>query len=73
MNNGWTPERKVKQGLAIQQWKPWQVSTGPKSTEGKARASRNAFKGGKRPALRNSIAMLRKYFRDNRDFLDELS
>ncbi len=73
MNNGWTSERKAKQALAIQQWKPWEVSTGPKSAEGKARASRNAFKGGKRPALRQAIAMVRRYVKDNQEFLEELN
>lgn len=35
--------------------------------------SRNAFKGGKRPALRLSTALLWQYFKENDDFLDELT
>ena len=73
MNHGWTPQRKAQQAQAIQRWKPWRLSTGPQTASGKARVSRNAFKGGKRPALRLSIAMLKQYFKDNQDFLDELS
>ena len=73
MNNGWTPQRKAKQAQAIQEWKPWQHATGPKTAQGKARVSRNAYKGGKRPALRQSIAVLRQYFKDNQDFLNELN
>ena len=71
MNNGWTPQRKTKQAIAIQRWKPWQKATGPKSPEGKAKVSRNAFKGGQRPLLRQSIAVLKQYFRANDDFLGE--
>jgi len=36
----------------IQQWRPWEQSTGPKSPEGKAKASQNAYKGGWREELR---------------------
>src|SRR3954451_21000362 len=35
--NGWTPERRARQAEAIQQWKPWEKSTGPRTTRGKAR------------------------------------
>jgi hypothetical protein len=48
----WTPERRAKQSQAIRQWKPWDKSTGAKTPEGKAVVSRNAFKGGHRPYLR---------------------
>lgn len=37
----WTPEAKAKQSQKIREWAPWQESTGPKSPEGKAIASRN--------------------------------
>jgi len=48
----WTPERKAKQSQAIRQWRPWLKSTGAKTVEGKAVVSRNAFKGGHRPYMR---------------------
>lgn len=48
----WTSERRAKQSQAIRQWKPWVKSTGAKTPEGKAVVSRNAFKGGHRPYLR---------------------
>ncbi len=48
----WTSERRAKQSQAIRQWKPWAKSTGAKTPEGKAVVSRNAFKGGHRPYLR---------------------
>jgi len=36
----------VKQVQAIQMWKPWERSTGPRSAEAKAKVAQNAFKGG---------------------------
>jgi hypothetical protein len=30
----------------IRTWKPWQQATGPRTPDGKAAASRNAYKGG---------------------------
>lgn len=44
MKNGWTPERRALQAEMIRQWQPWQYSTGPRTQEGKAKSSRNAFK-----------------------------
>ena len=52
MATTWTPERKAKQSQAIRQWQPWLKSTGAKTAEGKAVVSRNAFKGGHRPFMR---------------------
>ena len=52
----WTPEQRKQQSLKIMQWKPWQNSTGAKTFEGKAKASRNAFKGG----LMQNIKLLGK-------------
>lgn len=60
MANGWTPERKQRQAQLIKTWKPWQQSTGPQTEEGKTAASRNAFKGGVRPALRSLTQVLRE-------------
>lgn len=41
----WTAERRARQAEAIRDWAPWTRSTGPRSAEGKARASRNADRG----------------------------
>ena len=49
MANGWTPERRARQAGLIRDWKQWERSTGPHSDEGKARTSRNGFKGGLPP------------------------
>ena len=42
----WTIEHRKHQPLEIAQWQPWQHSLGAKTIEGKAKASRNAYKGG---------------------------
>lgn len=60
MANGWTPERRAKQSAAIRQWQPWERSTGPRTAAGKARVSRNAWKGGTRDALRLLAKLLRR-------------
>ena len=52
MANGWTPERRSRQAAAIRRWKPWERSSGPRTVEGKAIVSRNAFRGAVRPRLR---------------------
>jgi hypothetical protein len=46
MANGWTETRRQKQGEAINRWGPWDHSTGPRTSPGKARVARNAYRGG---------------------------
>ena len=58
--NGWNSERKARQAALIRTWRPWEQSTGPKTESGKARAARNAFKGGVRPLLRELGRVLRE-------------
>jgi hypothetical protein len=43
-SSGWTAERRARQARLIHQWQPWQNSTGPRTAEGKAVSSRNAYK-----------------------------
>lgn len=50
MAHGWTQERRDRQACLIRGWQPWTQSTGPKSAEGKARASQNSLKHGGRTA-----------------------
>lgn len=59
--NGWTAERRKRQAAAIHRWKPWERSTGPKTTEGKAIAARNAYSGATRPLLRDLARALREW------------
>ena len=60
MTNNWTQEHRQRQSEAIRRWKPWQQSTGPKTAKGKEAVSRNAYKGGIRPFLRDLARVLRE-------------
>lgn len=53
-------ERRQRQAQLIKQWQPWQNSTGARTTEGKAKVSRNAFKGGFRATLKSIASLLRE-------------
>lgn len=41
----WTLQQRTEQSIKIQEWQPWQHSTGAKSAAGKAKVSRNAYTG----------------------------
>lgn len=53
-----TPEHRKAQSERIRAWSPWKQSTGPRTAEGKAAASRNAWKGGSRLLLRKLASAL---------------
>jgi hypothetical protein len=57
--NGWTASRKAAQSAAIRQWRPWERSTGPKTSNGKTTVARNAYRG-VRPMLRAIAASLKE-------------
>ncbi len=59
MKRQWTQEQRAVLALQVHNWKPWTRSAGPKSPEGKAKVSRNGWKGGKRPARRSAILQLK--------------
>jgi len=46
MVNGWTVERRQRQAEQIQRWKPWKLSTGARTEEGKEVSKMNAVKHG---------------------------
>lgn len=60
----WTEEQRQRQREAIQRWKPWSQSTGPKSPEGKVKASRNGDPGWMWSAERAEVRALRKQVND---------
>ena len=66
MANGWTLERRRRQGERIRIWKPWERSTGPRTQAGKERVSQNAWKGGTRACygLGESIASSHRDFHE---------
>ena len=66
---GWTPERRKRQSEAIQRWKPWSKSTGPKSPEGRAAVARNAWRGGHWLMLRQAVKALNGALREQRGWL----
>ncbi|HHZ64022.1 MAG TPA: hypothetical protein EYN67_05440 [Flavobacteriales bacterium] len=48
--SAWSEERRQRHAEAIRRWKPWEKSTGPRTTEGKRRVAQNAYKHGGRSA-----------------------
>jgi len=56
----WTPEARQRQAEAVRAWAPWKRSTGPRTPEGKRKASRNAWKGGSRGLMRQIGRLLRE-------------
>lgn len=53
-----TPEHRAKRAELIRLWKPWEKSTGPKSSEGKERSAMRGFKGEHRVMLRGLARLL---------------
>ena len=65
----WTPEQRQRQREAIQRWQPCNQSTGPRSPEGKAAASRNAFTGGDMAQIRELAKDVNRVLREQRKWL----
>ncbi len=54
----WTADRRERQRVLIQTWKPWEKSTGARTLEGKARVSKNAIKSGFSLGIRARIKII---------------
>lgn len=65
---GWSERRKKQQACNARKQKPWTRSTGPRTAEGKAAASQNAFKHGFESA---DIRELKRVLRLQRAFLKD--
>ena len=63
------PEQRQRQREAIQRWQAWNQSTGPRSPEGKAAASRNAFTGGDMAQIRELAKDVNRVLREQRKWL----
>ena len=68
MARKWTAEQRAQQAEKIRQWQPWQHSTGARTIEGKAIASRNAFKGG----FRQQLKELRQLLQEQEQFIETI-
>lgn len=66
MSKGWTEERRKAQAERCRANKPWKNSTGPKSEDGKARSSMNAYKNGGQEA---AMKLLKEALFHNAEFL----
>ena len=72
-SNGWSPERRRRQRKAIQRWKPWEQSTGPRTPEGKAEAARNSLQYGLHDAKsREFRRAINALLREHRQALERL-
>ena len=69
MATTWTPERRANQAELIRTWKPWTHASGPRTPEGKARASRNAYKGGHWAMLRELSRLVNAEIREARELV----
>jgi hypothetical protein len=72
MPSAWTAERRAKQAELIRTWKPWQQSTGPITTEGKAVVASNAWRGGQRNMLRILTRMVNAKIRESKEIEETL-
>lgn len=72
MATSWTPERRARQAELISNWKPWQHATGPRTPNGKARSSTNAYKGGHWLKLRELTKMVNAEIEQARDLVKAL-
>lgn len=57
----------------IRRWRPWERSTGPRTASAEARSARDAYRGGLRPASRNTAAALRVMLGRQGAFLGQIS
>ena len=73
MATSWTPERRARQAALIRTWKPWQQATGPRTPDGKAKASRNAYKGGHWLMLRALSRLVNAEIREAQDLVNSVS
>ena len=67
-----TPEHRQLRSELIWRWRPWEKSTGPRTAEGKARSSRNRWRGGRREQFRGLLRDLNDTLNDQAEALDDI-
>ena len=67
-----TPEHRQLRSELIRRWRPWEQSTGPRTPEGKARSSRNRWRGGQREQFRALVRELNEVLDEQGVLLDEI-
>ena len=68
-----TPEHRRLRSELIRRWRPWEKSTGPRTPEGKARSSRNRWRGGQREQFRALMRKLHSALDEQAGVLDEIA
>ncbi len=59
MANGWTSERRARQVELIRTRRRWEQSTGPRTSEGKAKSASNGDKDGQWKSERDNLRALK--------------
>lgn len=73
MATTWTPERRARQAALIRTWKPWEQASGPRTPEGWAKASRNAWSGGHWLKLRELSRLVNAEIREARELVEAVT
>ena len=69
----WTQEERQRQASLIHNWKPWKLSTGPKTSSGKARSNKNSFvHGGYNKEVKTTRKYIMNIIRQYKDSLHDL-
>jgi hypothetical protein len=63
----WTAEQRLRQSEAIRRWKPWELSTGAKTAQGKTVSSKNATKTGDSAYVRELIKQMNRILREQKN------
>lgn len=69
----WTDERRQEQRERINAIKPWLKSTGATTAAGKAKSSRNAFKGGIASNINELVKQANAMFKEQREAIKRIS
>ena len=65
----WTAEQRLRQSEAIRRWKPWELSTGAKTAQGKTVSSKNATKTGDSASVRELVKELNRLLKKQRGII----